>query len=57
MDQISFVLKQLATYASASTLGSTETNDLSFLFLRKTTVPSTRANNVWSLPIPTFYPG
>ncbi len=36
---------------------STDTNDLSLYPFLKVTVPSTKANNVWSLPNPTFAPG
>lgn len=37
--------------------GSTDTKDLLFAFFLKTTLPSTNANKVWSLPIPTLSPG
>ena len=37
--------------------GKTETYDLLSLFFLNSTVPLTKANNVWSLPIPTFCPG
>ena len=37
--------------------GVTLTYDLPAPFLQNSTVPSTRAKSVWSLPIPTFSPG
>ena len=40
-----------------SVTGCIDTNDLLLRFLRNTTMPSMRANNVWSLPRPTFSPG
>jgi hypothetical protein len=36
---------------------STDTKDLLFAFFLKTTLPSTNANKVWSLPIPRLHLG
>lgn len=44
-------------YFSYSAKGTIETNDLLLVFLLNSTIPSVKANNVWSLPIPTFKPG
>lgn len=45
-------------YRNAYSLrGVTLTYDLPAPFLQNSTVPSTRAKSVWSLPIPTFSPG
>jgi hypothetical protein len=49
-----FAERRSAPYSAAT--GSTETKDLLSFFFWKTTVPSTRANKVWSLPIPTLAP-
>src|SRR5690606_5936635 len=46
-----------ATATASSSNGNTETNDLLLAFLRNTTLPSMRANRVWSLPMPTFTSG
>ncbi len=49
-------LRNDLSYASATTF-FTETKERFSLPLRKVTTPSTKAYNVWSLPIPTFSPG
>lgn len=57
-EKVSFPLyiKQNQIYASATTC-LIETYERSALPLWKVTTPSTKAYNVWSLPIPTFSPG
>jgi len=40
-----------------SPIGTTETKERLFAFLRNSTIPSVSAKRVWSLPIPTFSPG
>ena len=53
VERFCFCYRWANYYAS----GLTETYDLSFLFFLNSTTPSTKANNVWSLPIPTLSPG
>ena len=43
--------------AAASVAGRTDTNMRPLALVRNSTLPSTRANRVWSLPRPTFWPG
>lgn len=44
-------------YFNYSAKGTIETNDLLLVFLLNSTIPSVKANKVWSFPIPTFKPG
>jgi hypothetical protein len=44
-------------YASAVSNATIETNERLSFFLRNSTIPSVKAYNVWSFPIPTFSPG
>lgn len=44
-------------FAYSAVTGSTETYERSSRFFLNFTTPSIKANNVWSLPIPTFGPG